>query len=54
MHKAVGWMLREVGKKDKETLVLFLDEYSTKLPRTALRYSIEHFSPEERAKYMKK
>lgn len=54
MHKAVGWMLREVGKKDKETLIDFLDIHAKHLPRTALRYSIEHFSPEEKAHYMKK
>ncbi|MDR3046479.1 MAG: DNA alkylation repair protein [Bacteroidales bacterium] len=54
MHKAIGWMLREVGKKDRDTLVAFLEFYYQKLPRTSLRYAIEHFSPEERAKYMAK
>ncbi len=54
MHKAVGWMLREVGKKDKETLVEFLEIHYKNMPRTALRYAIEHFSPEERAYFMKK
>jgi 3-methyladenine DNA glycosylase AlkD len=54
MHKAVGWMLREVGKKDRETLVVFLEQHHKKMPRTALRYAIEHFSPEERACFMKK
>jgi 3-methyladenine DNA glycosylase AlkD len=52
IHKAVGWMLREVGKKDKNMLITFLEKYSTIMPRTALRYSIEHFSPEEKQKYM--
>jgi 3-methyladenine DNA glycosylase AlkD len=52
IHKATGWMLREVGKKDKETLVSFVEKYSPTMPRTALRYAIEHFSPEERYKYM--
>ena len=54
MHKATGWMLREVGKQDKDALVGFLEEYSKIMPRTMLRYSIEKFSPEERAYYMKK
>ena len=52
IHKAMGWMLREVGKKDKETLVDFLEQYYKQMPRTALRYAIEHFSPEEKAHFM--
>ncbi|MCC8171910.1 MAG: DNA alkylation repair protein [Parabacteroides sp.] len=54
MHKAVGWMLREVGKRNKETLVGFLERNATRMPRTALRYAIEHFSPEERKHFMEK
>jgi len=54
IHKAVGWMLREVGKKDRDVLVDFLEEYCKQLPRTSLRYAIEHFSVEERAYFMKK
>ena len=53
IHKATGWMLREVGKKDRQVLVDFLDEFAHKMPRTALRYAIEHFSPETRALYLK-
>ena len=54
MHKAVGWLLREAGKKDKTVLVEFLDRYYREMPRTMLRYSIEKLTPEERAHYMKK
>jgi 3-methyladenine DNA glycosylase AlkD len=53
MHKAVGWMLREVGKKDRETLTSFLEEYATELPRTALRYAIEHYPESERQYFLK-
>jgi 3-methyladenine DNA glycosylase AlkD len=54
MHKAVGWMLREVGKKDRGTLAGFLEEHHKRMPRTALRYAIEHFPEEERAYFMRK
>jgi len=54
IHKACGWMLREVGKRNKQELVGFLDEYCTVMPRTMLRYSLEHFSQEERTKFMKR
>ncbi|GHT54618.1 DNA alkylation repair protein [Endomicrobiia bacterium] len=54
MHKASGWMLREVGKRDIKPLVLFLDKYSHVMPRTMLRYSIEKLSPERRKRYMEK
>ncbi len=54
MHKAVGWMLREVGKKDKPVLLNFLEMNYRNMSRTALRYAIEHFSPEEKAYFMKK
>ncbi len=52
IHKAVGWMLREVGKKDEEVLKIFLDKHTRGMPRTMLRYAIERLSPEERAAYM--
>lgn len=54
IHKAVGWMLREVGKKDIDVLRKFLDRYGSKMPRTMLRYSIEKFDKEERLIYLKK
>jgi len=53
IHKAVGWMLKEVGKKSPETLTGFLDSNFKHMPRTALRYSIEKFSPPLRAYYLK-
>lgn len=54
MQKAVGWMLREVGKKDLTTLRAFLDKYHKTMPRTMLRYSIEKLSEDERKFYMAK
>jgi 3-methyladenine DNA glycosylase AlkD len=53
MHKATGWMLREVGKKDRETLCGFLETHHRVMPRTTLRYAIEHFTPEARAYFMR-
>ena len=54
IHKAVGWMLREVGKRvGKDTLREFLDRHAKTMPRTALRYAIEHMVKEERERYMK-
>jgi 3-methyladenine DNA glycosylase AlkD len=53
MHKAVGWMLREVGKRDEQVLLDFLKTNYNKLPRTTLRYSIERFPEEERKEILK-
>lgn len=54
IHKASGWMLREVGKRNVSALKQFLDEHHKKMPRTMLRYAIEKFSPDERKHYLKK
>jgi 3-methyladenine DNA glycosylase AlkD len=52
IHKAVGWMLRELGKKDKDMLVEFLEKYGSSMPRTMLRYSIEKFDKDEREYFL--
>jgi len=53
MHKAVGWLLREMGKRDPGLLRAFLQEHCTEMPRTALRYSIEKFSESERQRWLR-
>jgi 3-methyladenine DNA glycosylase AlkD len=52
IHKATGWMLREVGKRDALKLRGFLDRYAPEMPRTMLRYAIEKFPPEVRRFYL--
>lgn len=54
MHKAVGWMLREVGKVNEEVLRAFLSEHSGRMPRTTLRYAIERFPAPDRAAFLGK
>jgi len=54
IHKAVGWMLREAGKRNISLLIQFLDIYATKMPRTMLRYAIEKFPETKRKAYLKK
>jgi hypothetical protein len=52
IHKAVGGWLREAGKKDRRRLLRFLDKYAATMPRTMLRYAIEHLDKEQRAHFM--
>ena len=52
MHKAIGWMLREAGKRDTKRLYNFVMEYKNIMPRTMLRYSIEKFDKETRKELM--
>src|SRR4030095_4332460 len=52
IHKATGWMLRFAGAGDQKKLITFLNKYAATMPRTLLRYSIEHFNKKEKEHYM--
>jgi 3-methyladenine DNA glycosylase AlkD len=54
IHKAVGWLLREAGKRDKEALKAYLEPHYRTMPRTMLRYAIEKFPEAERKPYLVK
>ena len=54
IHKAVGWLLREAGKRDKDALVEYLRSRWQTMPRTMLRYAIEKFPEAERQQYLRK
>ena len=53
IHKAVGWMLREAGKKDMKKTEAFMKKYYSNMPRTMLRYAIERYPETKRQKYLK-
>ena len=54
MHKASGWVMREIGKKDETILIEFLDKNGKEMPRTMLRYAIEKLDEKTRKYYLEK
>lgn len=54
IHKAVGWLLREAGKRNETELIRYLDEHHQDMPRTMLRYAAERLSKEQQSRYIRK
>lgn len=54
IHKAAGWMLREVGKREPPALNRFLRKHAHEMPRTMLRYAIERYPPRERMTWLQR
>lgn len=53
IHKALGWMLREIGRRDQPVMVTFLERHQAELPRITVRYATERLSPGERARFVR-